>query len=230
MTFFFSFWFNFTLNDRLWAHPHLYKPPNVIPFYGWVIFYCGHPWWLRGKEPACQRRNHRFDLWVRKILWRRKEATTSEFLPGKLHGQRSLAGHTQSTVSQRVGHYLATTAIFPCIYVESREVYRWTYFQGRNRQEPVPNVENGHVEIVGGWESGMNWDSSINICTLPCERDSSWEPGAKHRKLSSVPCDDLEGWNGCGKGGSDGGDVCTQVAYSLHRTAEASATLQLYTS
>ena len=55
------------------------------------------------------------------------------------------------------------------------------------------------MEIVGGWESGMN--CSINICTLPCERDSSWEPGAKHRKLSSVPCDNLEGSGGVGVGG-----------------------------
>ena len=51
---------------------------------------------------------HRFDLWVRTILWRRKQATTSVFLPGKSHGQRSLAGYIQSMGSQRVGHYLAT--------------------------------------------------------------------------------------------------------------------------
>ena len=35
---------------------------------------------------------HAFDLWVRKIRWRRKWQTTPEFLPGKSHGQRNLVG------------------------------------------------------------------------------------------------------------------------------------------
>ena len=30
----------FTLYDSLWVHPHLYKWPNFVPFYGWVIFHC----------------------------------------------------------------------------------------------------------------------------------------------------------------------------------------------
>ena len=30
------------------------------------------PWWLSGKESACQRRRCRFDPWVGKIPWRRK--------------------------------------------------------------------------------------------------------------------------------------------------------------
>ena len=30
----------FTLYGRLWVHPHLYKWPNFVPFYGWVIFHC----------------------------------------------------------------------------------------------------------------------------------------------------------------------------------------------
>jgi len=35
----------------------------------WVA--SGLPWWLRGKESACQGRRHRLDLWVGKIPWRR---------------------------------------------------------------------------------------------------------------------------------------------------------------
>ena len=60
------------------------------------------------------------------------------------------------------------------------------------------------MEIVGGGESGMNWESSVDISTLQRKTESSWEPAVKHRKLSSVPCDDLEGRNGCRKGGSRG--------------------------
>ena len=35
---------------------------------------------------------HGFDPWVGKILWSRKRQLISVFLPGKFHGQRSLAG------------------------------------------------------------------------------------------------------------------------------------------
>ena len=47
-----------------------------------------------GKESPCQCRRHRrhgFDPWVGKILWRRKWQPTLVFLPGKFHGQQSLA-------------------------------------------------------------------------------------------------------------------------------------------
>ena len=36
----------------------------------------------------------RFNPWVRQIPWRRKWQPTPVFLPGKSHGQRSLAGHS----------------------------------------------------------------------------------------------------------------------------------------
>ena len=52
----------------------------------------GLPWWLSGKESACQCRRCGFDPWVGKILWRRKWQPAPVFLPGKSRGQRSLAG------------------------------------------------------------------------------------------------------------------------------------------
>ena len=54
----------------------------------------GLPWWLRGKESACQCRRRGFDPWVRKIPWRRKWQPTPVFLPGEFHGQRSLVGYS----------------------------------------------------------------------------------------------------------------------------------------
>ena len=45
-------------------------------------------------EPACQCRRHRFNPWVRKIPWRKRWQPTQVFLPGKPHGQRSLAGYS----------------------------------------------------------------------------------------------------------------------------------------
>ena len=47
-----------------------------------------------GKEATCQCRRSGFDLWVRKILWRRKQQHTPVFLAGKYHGQKSLVGYS----------------------------------------------------------------------------------------------------------------------------------------
>ena len=54
----------------------------------------GLPRWLSDKESVCQCRIPRFDLWVRKISWRRKWQPTPVFLPGKFHGQTSLVGYS----------------------------------------------------------------------------------------------------------------------------------------
>ena len=44
--------------------------------------------------PAKARvKRHRFDPWVRKILWRRKWQSTPVFLPGKFHRWKSLEGY-----------------------------------------------------------------------------------------------------------------------------------------
>ena len=54
-------------------------------------------WWHSHKESASQHRRHKrcvFNLWVGKILCRRKWQPTPEFLPGKFHGQRTLAGYS----------------------------------------------------------------------------------------------------------------------------------------
>ena len=50
-----------------------------------------------GKESSCQCRRckrHGFDPWVGKIPWRRARQPTPVLLPGKSHGQRSLAGYS----------------------------------------------------------------------------------------------------------------------------------------
>ena len=49
--------------------------------------------WQHGKESACHCRRCWFDPWVRTIHWSRKWKPMPVFLPGKLHGQRSLMGY-----------------------------------------------------------------------------------------------------------------------------------------
>ena len=63
--------------------------------------------WHSHIESACQCRRCGFDPWVGKITWRRKWQPTPIFLPGKFHGQRSLAGYSPWGL-QRVRYNLAT--------------------------------------------------------------------------------------------------------------------------
>ena len=51
--------------------------------------------------------------------------------------------------------------------------------------------------------------------------DSQGESAVEHRELSSVLCDDLEGWDGVGVGG----DICIHIAGSLCCTADSNTTL-----
>ena len=58
------------------------------------------PWCLsclfkkKKKKTRLQCRRPGFNSWVRKIPWRRTWQPTPVFLPGKSHGQRSLAGYS----------------------------------------------------------------------------------------------------------------------------------------
>jgi len=47
------------------------------------------------KKPTCKRyKRFRFNLWVRKIPWRRAWQPTPVFLPEESHRKRSLAGYS----------------------------------------------------------------------------------------------------------------------------------------
>ena len=75
------------------------QPPStsssVIYLWEYVVYtLLTFSWWLRGKESACQCRRCGFDPWVRKIPWKREWQPTLVLLPGKSHGQRSLAGYS----------------------------------------------------------------------------------------------------------------------------------------
>ena len=73
--------------------------------------------------------------------------------------------------------------------------YRWTYFQGRNRDA---DVENGCVDTGVREDELGDWD--WRMCTAMCKTDSWWEPAVYRKELSSVLCGDLDGWNGGPRG------------------------------
>ena len=78
--------------------PGLYKfGLNFFSFLAFLTsYYC--IWTFRVApvtwESTCQCCRPRFNPWVQKIPWRRKWQPTPVFLPGKSHGQRSLAGYS----------------------------------------------------------------------------------------------------------------------------------------
>lgn len=82
----------------------------------------------------------------------------------------------------------------------------------------------------GERRGGTNWDISIDICALPCVKQiASGELAIKHRKLSSILRDDLNGWDvGLGGGGREvqGGReyMYIYVVDSLYCTVETSTT------
>ena len=62
--------------------------------YSFLCYAVGLCRWHSGKESTCQCRKLRFSPLVRKIPQSRKWQPTPIFLPGKFHGQRSLAGYS----------------------------------------------------------------------------------------------------------------------------------------
>ena len=69
----------------------------------------GVPCWLRWSRVCLQCKKPGFDLWVRKIPWRKKWQPTPIFLPGKSIGQRSLAdyspwGHKSTDTTYRLNN------------------------------------------------------------------------------------------------------------------------------
>ena len=72
---------SFTEHNAFRAHRHCRM--SVLHSFLWLNnVLMGRPWWLRGKESACQYRRGKFNLWVGEIPWRRKRQPTPVFLPG----------------------------------------------------------------------------------------------------------------------------------------------------
>ena len=114
-------WWFFPSNGSLHLQSHCHPPNHLTSAISQVLLTPsgsslvipispeGFPGGASDKESACQCRRHKrcgSDPWVGKIPWRRKWHPTPVLLPGKCHGQRSLAGyspqgHRESDVTER---------------------------------------------------------------------------------------------------------------------------------
>ena len=141
------------------------KNTRPVWFYWWIvlnILLCyttdlGFPWWLSGKESACQCRRHkrcRFDPWVRNIPWKRKWQPSPLFLPGKSHGQRSLVVYSL-WCGKRVRYDLAT-----------KQQQYWFYSN-------IPEKKTGFIQIFQQIE---NYTSLYMVVyTDICPESKTWK-------------------------------------------------------
>ena len=80
----------------------------------------GFPGGSAVKNPPANAGDTR-DPWVRKIPWREERQPTPGLLPGKSHGQRSLAGcspwgRRESDMSEPLTHTVTTLGLLSCVY------------------------------------------------------------------------------------------------------------------
>ena len=123
--------------------------------------YLGLPWQLSSKAPPAYRR-HGFHPWVWRIPWRRAWQPTPAFLPGKSHGQRSLAGyspwgHKESDTTEATSHTCMQTA-----------------YLGKNRQKNSNSrsLLNRPGTEVGG-KYAFNYILSRSLKFGPCRHTTS---------------------------------------------------------
>ena len=139
--------------------------------------WCGIHWWL--KESTCQCRRHKglwFNPWVRKIPWKRKWQPTPVFLPGKSHGQRSLAGHSpwgpQKSQTRTTAQWLAHSRhrVNGSCYQQSREVclHLGRHGPGSGR-DTGPPANSRFAQCQGFFQPALLWLLGT-VC--PCAKKS----------------------------------------------------------
>ena len=121
----------------------------------------GLPWWLCGKESACQCRRRRFNPWVGKIPWRRNWQSTLVFLPGKLHGQRSLVGYSpwgckELDTTERLNNNKANSSVNLQVPTYHPALTMLTFCQSYFIYVPLD------IFWCGGWGLGVSWVDILN--------------------------------------------------------------------
>ena len=89
----------------------------------------GLPWLLRWYKICLQCRRLGFDPGVSKIPWRREWQPSPVFLPGKLHGQRSLAGYSpwgrkESDTTERLTLFMSSQSFLFFVFLNLPKLSR----------------------------------------------------------------------------------------------------------
>ena len=105
----------------------------------------GLPRWHSGKESTCNAGDagDMGSIHVRKLPWRRKWQPTPVFLPGKCHGQRSLASYSPWS-HKRVRHNLATKQQQEQSSLKHSHWNRFSFSGLGGRTEVIGGINNGN--------------------------------------------------------------------------------------
>ena len=124
-----------------------------------VLFMSGLPWWLSCKESTCKWRRCSFDPWVGKIPWRREWQPTPVLLPGRFHGQRSLAGCSPW------GHRVRQD----CNWAHTRAFHIWC--------KSAQCLECSQMETSWGWMDGADVElASWGVFACKSRKDRTKRP------------------------------------------------------
>ena len=125
----------------------------------------GFPGGDNGEESACLCQRHKrrgFNPWLGKICWNRKWQPASVFLPGKFHGQRSLANYTpwnckKSDTTELLSIHTRTHCLST---IHSKD---WQ-FSSRVQHTPFINLNCGYVSglfILVHWSIFLSLKNDI---------------------------------------------------------------------
>ena len=110
--------------------------------------------------------------WVGKIPWRRERQPTPVFLPGKFHGQRSLAGYSSCCQESDTNEHIFTIHTWESHAMTSSSIKGyfnvwWDNFLSilflRDVQVKHRDATNYRVETIGRWV-----ESLMAQCELVC--------------------------------------------------------------
>ena len=111
-----------------WEDPLEKEMATYFSTLAWKIPWTEEPWRLQSMGWQIVGHDWMASLHFIRLFWRKKWQPTPVFLPGKFHGQRSLAGYSLWGCKE-VGHNLVTKHMF-ILYIYPHATwlfYKWNY-------------------------------------------------------------------------------------------------------
>ena len=118
-----------------------------------------------------------FNPWVEKIFWRRKWQLTPVFLPGKSHGQRSLAGyspqdHEESDTTEVTehAHTIHLQSLYCPVSLHEYGIFLYLFVLEQDSPHLIKIIENlDHIKPYCLFVNEFILWSLASLSKVPCE-------------------------------------------------------------
>ena len=141
-----------------------------------------------------------FNPWAEKISWSWKWQPTPVFLPGKLHGQRSLVGYSLWGRQESAMTEWLTLRVYVALYGTHSSALAWK----------IPRTEEpGRLQCMGSLRVGHDWATSLSLFTFLHWR-RKWQPTPVFLPGESQGRGSLVGYRLWGRTESDTTEVTQQ--------------------